>query len=101
MTTTPMTPANGSQKAGSSAQSSSPAGEGGREKLKHLQEQAHDKIEQTRQTAHEVIDKAGRSLMQARGMLTEQVQERPMATAAVAAGVGLVLGLLLAPRGRR
>lgn len=94
-TTTPMNPANGSQKTGTQASDS------GRDKSKSLQDQAHDKIEQTRQTAHDAIDKAGRSLMQARGTLTEQMQERPMMAAAAAVGVGLVLGLLLAPRGRR
>jgi len=97
MTTSPMTPANGARKAGSSLQT----GENGRETARNLQDQAHDKIEQTRHAAHEVIDKAGRSLMQVRGTLTEQIQERPITAAAAAVGAGLVLGLLLAPRGRR
>jgi ElaB/YqjD/DUF883 family membrane-anchored ribosome-binding protein len=94
MTTTPMTPANG----GVGAQ----AGGGQKsEKMKHLQEQAHERIEQTRQSAHEAIEKAGRTLTKAQGALSEQMQERPMVAAAAAVGVGLVLGLLLAPRGRR
>ncbi|MGE0828655.1 MAG: hypothetical protein AB7O04_04805 [Hyphomonadaceae bacterium] len=59
---------------------------------------AHAGLDVAEEKIHSAVDVADTSLERARAYFQEQASVRPMATALTAAGVGLLLGLLLARR---
>ncbi|MGE3143801.1 MAG: hypothetical protein AB7L65_10810 [Hyphomonadaceae bacterium] len=65
----------------------------GREVLERAEGAVHDALETTSEAAKDGLDAA-------HAFLVKQAKERPLATVGAAAGIGLLLGLLLAG-GRR
>ncbi|MEC8533825.1 MAG: DUF883 domain-containing protein [Pseudomonadota bacterium] len=79
---------------------------GAREETQRLREKAEEaearlraKSEEVREQARTYYDAAER-LDEAQRYVVERVQERPLQSTAIALGVGLVLGMLLAGRRR-
>jgi len=71
-----------------------------RARSEELRGQARDYYEEARVRGREYYDDAAERLDEAQRYLTERVQERPVQSTAIALGVGLILGLLLAGRRR-
>jgi ElaB/YqjD/DUF883 family membrane-anchored ribosome-binding protein len=71
-----------------------------RARSEELRHQARGYYEDARVRGREYYDDAAERLDEAQRYLTERVQERPVQSTAIALGVGLVLGLLLAGRRR-
>jgi ElaB/YqjD/DUF883 family membrane-anchored ribosome-binding protein len=71
-------------------------------KVRELAERAEhaivEALESVRARSRVYADTAGDSLDTAQRFVTEHVQERPLAATAAALGVGVLIGLLLAPR---
>ena len=71
-----------------------------REQSEVLRERARTYYDTARVRGREYYDEASERFDEAQRYLTERVQERPMQSTAIALGVGVVLGLLLAGRRR-
>ena len=71
-----------------------------RAKSDEVREQARGYYEQARVRGREYYDDAAERLDEAQRYVVERVQERPLQSTAIALGVGLVLGMLLAGRRR-
>ena len=71
-----------------------------REKADVLRDQARGYYDEARVRGREYYDDASERLDEAQRYITERVQERPVQSTAIALGVGVVLGLLLAGRRR-
>jgi ElaB/YqjD/DUF883 family membrane-anchored ribosome-binding protein len=65
-----------------------------------MRERARGYYDTARVRGREYYDDAQERFDEAQRYLTERVQERPMQSTAIALGVGVVLGLLLAGRRR-
>jgi ElaB/YqjD/DUF883 family membrane-anchored ribosome-binding protein len=65
-----------------------------------VREQARGYYETARERGREYYDDAAERLDEAQRYVVERVQERPLQSTAIALGVGMVLGLLLAGRRR-
>jgi len=71
-----------------------------REKTEEVRERARGYYDQARLRSREYYDDATERFDEAQRYVTERVQERPVQSTAIALGVGVVLGLLLAGRRR-
>jgi ElaB/YqjD/DUF883 family membrane-anchored ribosome-binding protein len=71
-----------------------------REEADVLRERARGYYDTARVRGQEYYDEASERIDEAQRYLVERVQERPMQSTAIALGVGVVLGLLLAGRRR-
>ncbi|MDQ8027468.1 MAG: DUF883 domain-containing protein [Brevundimonas sp.] len=71
-----------------------------REQAGVLRERARGYYDEARVKGREYYDDASERFDEAQRYLTERVQERPIQSTAIALGVGVVLGLLLAGRRR-
>lgn len=71
-----------------------------REQTEVLRERARGYYDEARVRGREYYDEAQERFDEAQRYLTERVQERPIQSTAIALGVGVVLGLLLAGRRR-
>lgn len=71
-----------------------------REKGEEVRERAKVYYDQARNRSREYYDDASERIDEAQRYITERVQERPVQSTAIALGVGVVLGLLLAGRRR-
>lgn len=71
-----------------------------REQADVLRERARGYYDDARVKGREYYDDASERFDEAQRYLTERVQERPIQSTAIALGVGVVLGLLLAGRRR-
>ena len=71
-----------------------------REQSEVLRERARGYYDAARVRGQAYYDEASERFDEAQRYLTERVQERPMQSTAIALGVGVVLGLLLAGRRR-
>ena len=71
-----------------------------REEADVLRERARGYYDTARVRGQEYYDEASERFDEAQRYLVERVQERPMQSTAIALGVGVVLGLLLAGRRR-
>ena len=65
-----------------------------------MREQARTYYDAARVRGREYYDDAAERLDEAQRYVVERVQERPLQSTAIALGVGLVLGMLLAGRRR-
>jgi ElaB/YqjD/DUF883 family membrane-anchored ribosome-binding protein len=71
-----------------------------REQSEVLRERARGYYDTARVRGQEYYDEAQERLDEAQRYITERVQERPVQSTAIALGVGVVLGMLLAGRRR-
>ena len=71
-----------------------------REQAEELRVRARGYYNEARVRGREDYDEAHERIDEAQRYLTERVQERPIQSTAIALGVGVVLGLLLAGRRR-
>tara|TARA_R110002124_G_scaffold70357_4_gene188993 strand:+ start:1538 stop:1957 length:420 start_codon:yes stop_codon:yes gene_type:complete len=71
-----------------------------REKGEEARDRARVYYDQARNRGREYYDDASERIDEAQRYITERVQERPVQSTAIALGVGVVLGLLLAGRRR-
>ena len=71
-----------------------------RAKSEEVREQARTYYDAARVRGREYYDDAAERLDEAQRYVVERVQERPLQSTAIALGVGLVLGMLLAGRRR-
>ncbi|MBL8549759.1 MAG: hypothetical protein JNJ73_07220 [Hyphomonadaceae bacterium] len=58
-------------------------------------DRAQSGLESARSGAHGAVDATEDALEKARGYISRNAKERPLTTAAAAAGVGLLIGLIL------
>ena len=70
-----------------------------REAVSKVADTAHEAISKTTDQVGQVVDRASGALQDVKGRVDPFVGERPYAALGIAAGLGLVVGLLLAGRG--
>jgi ElaB/YqjD/DUF883 family membrane-anchored ribosome-binding protein len=71
------------------------------EAAKRFEKVVHEGVEQIRAQTRAYADTASHQLEEAQQYMTERVRERPLASAAAAVGLGVLIGLILAGGRRR